>query len=286
MKRYSFAAFRCRLAILFLFWGIAARAQLVGPAEGTLIIAGGGRLPDTVLHAFIQAAGGMDAPIVVIPTAGGAATYTEDEGQLLRKLGARNVTVSHTYDRAVANTEDFYRPIRKARGIWFSGGRQWRLVDAYAGTGAEDAFHEVLRNGGVIGGTSAGATIQGDYLVRGDTRNNTILMGDHEKGFAFLKNVAIDQHVLVRNRPFDLFEVLEAHPGYLGIGLDEGTAIRVQKDTFDVIGRSYVLMYDGALWSREGNETTKLPLGSRAFYFLKEGDRYSLSTRQVLLSRP
>jgi cyanophycinase len=160
------------------------------------------------------------------------------------------------------------------------------LVDAYAGTGAEEAFREVLRKGGAIGGTSAGATIQGDYLVRGDTRNNTILMGDHEKGFAFLKNVAIDQHVLARNRPFDLFEVLEARPGHLGIGLDEGTAIRVQKDTFDVLGRSYVLIYDGTLWSREGNQITPLPPGSRAFYFLREGDRYSLSTRQVLLSRP
>lgn len=54
-------------------------------------------------------------------------------------------------------------------------------------------------------------------------------MGDHEKGFAFLKNVVIDQHVLARNRPFDLPKVLEKFPSYLGIGLDENTAIVVKR---------------------------------------------------------
>ncbi len=71
-------------------------------------------------------------------------------------------------------------------GVWFTGGRQWRIVDAYAGTMAEREIRKVLDRGGVIGGSSAGATIQGSYLVRGDTKTNTVMMGDHEEGFAYL----------------------------------------------------------------------------------------------------
>ena len=245
-----------------------ANGQSVGPEKGTLIIAGGGKLSDTILMNFIAAAGGIEAPILVIPTALGLTTYEEKEGDFLRRLGAKNVKVWHTYDKLVASTDSFANQIKMAKGIWFTGGRQWRLVDSYAGTASEKAFWEVLENDGVIGGTSAGASIQGDYLIRGDTKNNTILMGDHEKGFAFLKNVIIDQHVLARNRSFDLPKVLEKLPTSLGIGLDENTAIVVKKDTFRVIGDSYVLMYD---------KSTENP-----FYLLKKGDQYDVQKRQVI----
>ena len=93
-------------------------------------------------------------------------------------------------------------------------------------------------------GASAGATIQGSYLARGDTKTNTIMMGDHEEGLAFIKNVAIDQHLLKRNRHFDLIEIIQARPHLLGIGLDEDTAIVVRGDRFEVIGQSFVAIYD------------------------------------------
>jgi cyanophycinase len=141
---------------------------------------------------------------------------------------------------------------------------------------------KVLEKGGTIGGSSAGATIQGSFLVRGDTKNNQVMMGDHQVGFGFLKNVAIDQHVLARNRQFDMFEILRNHPELLGIGIDESTAIIVKGDTFEVAGRSYVLVYDGKFWSREGAELKKLPEKGQMFYFLREGDRYDLKGRKII----
>ena len=263
MKYFLLLCFILPLGFIF-----EANGQSVGPEKGTLIIAGGGKLSDTILMNFIAAAGGIEAPILVIPTALGLTTYEEKEGDFLRRLGAKNVKVWHTDNKSMADSDSFVNPIRNAKGIWFTGGRQWRLVDSYAGTASEKAFWAVLENDGVIGGTSAGASIQGDYLIRGDTKNNTILMGDHEKGFAFLKNVVIDQHVLARNRSFDLPKVLEKLPTSLGIGLDENTAIVVKKDTFSVIGDSYVLMYD---------KSTENP-----FYLLKKGDQYDLQKRQVI----
>jgi len=141
----------------------------------------------------------------------------------------------------------------------------------------------VLDRGGVIGGTSAGATIQGSFLARGDTRNNQIMMGDHQEGFGYVSNIAIDQHVLARNRQFDMYEILREKPGLLGIGIDENTAAIVRADTLEVIGASYVLIYDGSFWSREGSDLKKLPEKEFLFYMLKQGDRYDLRKRAILI---
>ena len=129
----------------------------------------------------------------------------------------------------------------------------------------------LLDRGGVVGGTSAGATIQGSFMVRGDTKGNTLMVGDHVEGFGFLRGVTIDQHVLKRNRQFDLVEVIRARPELLGIGIDENTAIVVRGDSFEVVGDSYVLVYD---------HTRRLDSGGE-FYFLAPGDRYDLKTREA-----
>lgn len=259
-------------------------SQTTGPANGSLVIAGGGSLGDTILQTFIElSGGGPEASLVVIPTAAGRESYDQDANIAddLRRLGARDVVVLHTNDRAEADSPEFTAAIERAGGVWFGGGRQWRLVDAYGGTRTEKAFHDLLARGGCIGGSSAGATIQGSYLARGDTKNNQIMMGDHEAGFGFIKNIAIDQHVLARNRQFDLFTILDAKPELLGVGIDEGTAMVVQGDTFDVLGRSYVLVYDQSFWSREGSQLKELPAPERQFFFLRQGDRYDMKARAV-----
>jgi cyanophycinase len=224
-----------------------------------------------IVRRFIDLAGGPDAGIIVIPTAGGAAEYDQSyEGlRQFRDAGARDLTVLHTTAPAVADLESFVAPLREAGGVWFAGGRQWRLADAYLGTRTEAELWALLERGGVIGGSSAGATIQGSYLARGDTETNTVMMGDHEIGFGFLKNAAIDQHLLRRNRHFDLVEIVSARPELLGIGIDENTAIVVQGDRFEVLGESYVVIYDHQ----------KMVGDDGLFYFLAPGDQYDLATR-------
>ncbi|MCH7875259.1 MAG: cyanophycinase [Gemmatimonadetes bacterium] len=247
--------------------------QEIGPANGSLVIVGGAMRDTAIVRRFLDLAGGTDAPIVVIPTAGTADRYGRFWPGLrqFKALGATNLSVLHTRDRAVANSDEFVAPLRAARGVWFSGGRQWRLADTYLDTKVHDELWALLERGGVIGGSSAGATIQGSYLARGDTRSNTIMMGDHEEGMAFLRNVAIDQHLLRRNRQFDLIEIIEAHPELLGIGLDENTAIVVRGDAFEVMGQGYVAIYD---------HERQLDSGGR-FYFLAPGDRFNLKTREA-----
>jgi cyanophycinase len=284
MKRYFLPVLAfCGLLAMFS-QGTAFAQKTTGPESGSLVIAGGGRIGDDILLKFIELAGGMEAPIIVIPTAAGSDSYTQDANVAkdFRRLGVQDVTVMHTDDRTEADSPAFAEKIAQAGGIWFGGGRQWRLVDAYGGTATEEAFWKVLENGGAIGGSSAGATIQGSYLARGDTKTNQIMMGDHERGFGYVKNIAIDQHVLARNRQFDLFTILDEKPELLGVGIDEGTAMIVQGNVFEVMGPSYVLVYDQSFWSREGSSMKNLPAENRQFYFLRNGDRYDMMERLVI----
>ena len=143
----------------------------------------------SIVLKFIEPAGGERASIVVIPNASGMENPDPERfTRFLTRMGAQNVKMLFTSDPKIANTENFIKPLKTANGVWFSGGRQWHIVDAYAHTLTEKAIREVLDRGGVIGGSLAGATIQGSFLVRGDTKTNRVMMGDHQKGFGYLKN--------------------------------------------------------------------------------------------------
>jgi len=276
--------------LLTLAWSTPSYSQYKdvvshGPAKGTLLVIGGAA-SDIFYDKFMELVGGADAPIVVIPTAMTSDKLTsEDLDRFKRSFterGFKNVTVLHTRERDVANSKAFTKPIKKAAGVWFSGGRQWRHADSYLNTRTQEAFFKLLDRGGVIAGSSAGATIQGSYLARGDTKKNTIMMGDHEVGLGFITSVAIDQHLFARNRQFDMFEILEKRPELLGIGLDEDTGIIVEGDQFTVFGNSYVAIYDGTRWSAERDTIYTLPEGSRDFYLLGEGEKYDLLHRKVI----
>lgn len=244
------------------------------------MIVGGGDA-NSLIKKFVELAGGEKAKIVVIPTAGESEEFPDDWdfSTMIKEFGAEKVTVLHTRDPKIADTNEFVEPLKDATGIWVTGGRQWKLADAYLNTKVVEECWKMLDRNGIIGGSSAGATIQGSYLARGDTKNNSIMMGDHETGFGFLQNVAIDQHLLARNRQFDMFEILKQKPELLGIGLDESTAILVEKDTFEVIGKTYVAVYDGNFWRRDGNPVKP---EMQSFYLLRPGDKYDLKNRKII----
>lgn len=259
-----------------IVWGIAIAvlpAQEIGPKSGSLVIVGGAMSDPAIVTRFIDLAGGPDAPIVIVPTAGADDDYDQywSGVRVFRENGARNLTVLHTRDRKVADSDAFVEPLTAARGVFFAGGRQWRLADAYLGTRTQQELQRLLDRDGVIGGSSAGATILGSFLVRGDTKGNQTMIGDHVEGFGLLRNSAIDQHLLRRNRQFDLIEVIDKHPELLGIGIDEDTAIVVTGDRFDVIGQGYVAIYDAKNMVRP----------PARFYLLAPGDRFDLAKREA-----
>jgi cyanophycinase len=264
-----------------------ARAQPTFPAEqlppaqgvaGTLVIVGGGGTPKDALTRFIEAAGGVDAHIGIVSTAlDDVPPEKPGELTMLTRAGCKNVRILHAATVEAAADPKFIASIKECKGIWFSGGRQWRFVDSYLDTPAEKAFHEVLKAGGVIGGSSAGATIQGDYLVRGSPLGNFEMMSEgYERGHAFMRSTAIDQHFTQRNRFKDMEAVKKAFPQLLGLGIDETTAVIVTGYDMQVVGKNNVYVYD----------KDKPAEGEAAYTKLAAGDKYDLKTRRKVVVTP
>jgi cyanophycinase len=253
----------------------AGGAPAVGPANGSVLVVGGGSQGPEIFARFIELAGGPDALIVEVPTAGGDSIELASVGRGLRAAGARNVVVYHTTSRAVADADSFVARIATARGVWFGGGRHYRLVNSYMGTRSQRAFEAVLARGGVVGGSSAGASILGSYLVRGAPSNDNRIMSHPQylTGFGYLRGVAVDQHVVARERLADLHDsVTSRRPDLLGISEDEGTAWVVRGDTGEIIGRGKAFVYNG----RDANDA------GRPFLTLRPGDRYDLARRRLI----
>lgn len=261
-----------------------------GPEKGSLLIIGGGTIPPEIWAKFIELAGGKEKAklVVVTAAAGDSAALSPSHVELVKKqTGAAQVTLLHTKRLSEANSEAFVASLRQATGVFFVGGRQWRIADSYLNTLTHQAFNEVLERGGVIAGTSAGASIQGSFLWRGDTKGPHILVGDHTQGLGFLKNSAIDQHLLRRNRQFDLVDFIKKSPELIGIGLDESTSIVVQKDSLEVLGKSYAVIYDYNTIAGKGEthvveNREEYTASNGPFIFLSNGQKYDLRNRKVI----
>jgi cyanophycinase len=229
--------------------GLPQRAFTAG---GKLVICGGGELPESVYEDFIEAAGGSKARLVLIPTA-----YPFDNpGHYKRYYGGWNDYDVASFDfldtssRKIADTDKFCRVLDRATGVWIGGGAQGRLTDIYGGTKVEAALKRVLERGGVIGGTSAGASVMSKCMIRSGPHTEAELCD----GLGFLERVVIDQHFSERGRHTRLLGVMKEHPEQLAIGLDEGAAVMVTGSRVRVLGDADVTI--GA--TRENGRLTML----------------------------
>lgn len=237
--------------------------------KGSLVIVGGGGMPESVRKKFVELSGGEQAVIAVIPTAGENPIGDVGDVGWLTKSGAKKVVIVHPRNRAEANSPEIIAKLRECGGVWFGGGRQWRFVDAFEGTACYDEFHAVLERGGAIGGSSAGATIQGEYLVRGSPIVNTIMMAEgYERGFAFMPGTAIDQHFTQRGRLPDMQNVKRTFPQLFGLGIDEATAIVVRGSEFEVLGQANVSVFPP--------QAKKTDAEAQTPQVLKVGEKYDL----------
>ena len=256
----------CALSLV----GVLALFAATGPSKGYLVIVGGGEFGQAIFSRYVTLAGGPDASYVLIPTAGEDADIERTVNEFQDRLhfaGIRRFTVLHTRDRKIADSPDFSAPLRSANAVFISGGRPWRLTDAYLNTRTQRELQALLDRGGVVGATSAGASILASYLVRGAPEGNRVVAGKgHETGFGFLRGAAIDQHIDERGRENDLREVIRLHPDLLGIGLDAYTAIVVHGDRFEVIGPGSV----------------HITMGGRPVFSITSGARFDMQLRKVI----
>ena len=240
-----------------------------GPQSGTLLVIGGGAMTPELWDRFVELSGGKDARVVVITNASeaGDTSWQRTLDTLSARIGADRVSRMHLNTIEEANDDALLSPLRQATGIYFTGGRQWRIAEVYLNTRAHREMFRLLERGGVIAGSSAGASIQGSFLWRGDTRGYQYTVGDHTQGLGFMKLTVIDQHILVRNRQHDRAPFIAAAPEDIGLGIDESTAVVVEGDTLEILGPSYVAVHQA---DRE------------RFYLLRAGWQYDLKNHQPI----
>ena len=281
----SWRRFSCIFVALIgaFFEGPLDAQKAAGPAAGTLIVDGGGTT-EPIVRCFRELAGGRQARIVVFATGPSAIRFgdqntilnpdwprdrrewKEYEAHLKVWLDAEAVHVLHTRDRGVANSDAFLAPLKSATGVYLVAGNAGRYADAYLGTRTQAELMAVLARGGVIFGTSAGAIIQGSFVVRGRPDKPLLMAPGRTTGFGFLTNVAINPHLTSAQRDAELVNVVDAHPNILGIGIDDDAALFVRKNVFEVIGTGRVAIYDNVRH------------GGTWYYWLNSGDQFDLST--------
>ena len=278
------------LGILSLGIPAFASAQTAEPRRGTLLLSGAGEpLADpAALRRFVALAGGPQAEVVYLPTAAssvrlpsGFVAELPESGEIMPSveafelalatlLGVRRVRVLHTRDPAVAASEEFATPLRDARAVWIGYGSAGRLAALFLGTPVARELEGVLKRGGVVGGNSAGAIIQGSFIVRGRPDKPVLMARGHEAGFGLLRGVAINPHLTSARREEELIQIVDQHPDLLGIGLEDTAALLVSEEVAEVLGSGRVAIYD---------DTRRGPLW---YYWLQPGDRFDLKSRRLL----
>jgi cyanophycinase len=276
------------LIVLFVFQGPAVLPQSVsvGPEKGWLILHGGGidrKHEYGHYRRFAELAGGANASVVVILTPVDLDVLTPEFLSYYKQwwkdeLGLANVSFMDTRNRQEAESEAFVAPLRKATGVWIMGGHLTNLLNFYLGTRTEREIKAVAERGGVIAGTSAGAMIQGSFLVNLTTttsdlrltRPGMFLDPTRVVGFGLLRGVTVYPHFFARHAQKDLFEVVARYPELLGIGIDENTAIVVHDNQFEVISDGKVGVFD-----RNG-------VAKKKYLTLSRGQRFDLIRRTVI----
>jgi len=200
------------------------------------VLVGGGTIPDSVRKQFVNLAGGKDAHLVIIPSASEKADYPLLYKGMWVEENVASIDVLHAHSREEAGSPSFYDHIRYATGVWISGGDQARLIDLYGGTPVVRELRALLQRGGVVGGTSAGASIVGKIMPYTDGEMT---------GFGLLDHFIIDQHFKNRHREERLKRLVGHHPGMLGVGIDESTAIIIDDATVTVLGEGTVNLIGG-----------------------------------------
>lgn len=246
-------------------------------AKGALLVHGGGAVSDATWQRFVDLAGGLDANIVCIPSADTMENDAEPSSfsaQRLEKHGCKSVRILHAATREHAQLDAaFVAAIDRANGVWIDGGRTYRFMDRFEGTAAHAALRRVLERGGVVAGSSAGAQVIGELLVRGNPKTNEELTDPgYLTALGLLPGVVIDAHFRDRDRTAEFSALVAQHPQLLGLGVDVDTALVIQGSVGEVLGKGMVSVFDRRAGGTASNDGL----------LLKSGARYDLVTGKLL----
>ncbi len=214
--------------------------------------------------------------------------YFEEYRDAFADLDVGELVELYVEDRQEAGDRAKLEVLDEAAGIFFSGGDQLRITSQIGDSGIEAKVRALYDRGGLVGGTSAGASVMSEtMLVRGSSAV-THRIGDLHMapGLGLIRNVIIDQHFAERGRFGRLIGAVAHNPRILGIGIDEDTAAIVVGDSFRVIGSGAVYVVDGSSVTynnlAEGESDKALSLHNVCVHVLSSGDGFDLARKKPI----
>jgi cyanophycinase len=276
----------------------AARAPRAKPAaaQGTLIIIGGHEEREgeaIILRAVAERVKGGKLVVATLATSTPEETYQEYR-RAFTALGVKQIVHLDVSDREDLLRNPRLELIEGASVVFFTGGGQLRITTQFGGTRLCEQIQEFYRRGGTIAGTSAGASVMSDTMLVSGEADSSHRVGANllmAPGLGYIKDVIIDQHFAERGRIGRLLGAVAQNPRFLGIGLDENTAIIVEKENrVRVLGAGAVYVVDGRQVTctnmDDDNQNRTLSIFNVRLHVLSQGDEFDLWTREPIGGKP
>ena len=273
--------------------------------KGTLIPVGGNEdkgieademytlefIDEGILFHVVREAGGVDANIVVIPTASSIPIEVgENYLTAFSTLGCKNVEVLDIRSKEDSETEHAIELIKNANCVMFSGGDQSKITDKIGGTTIHNILAERYKNenGFVIAGTSAGAMVMANEMIAGGSASESFIKGAVNMyiGLGLIPELIIDTHFIRRGRFGRQSEAVAKFPNLIGIGLAEDTGMIIKNgNDCTVIGSGMVIVFDGSTLTHNNEkilkEGTPMTMANLTIHVLSNGDKYDIKNREV-----
>ncbi len=257
-------------------------------SKGPLIIIGGGEDKEgerVILREVARRLGGGRLVIATVASHEPEG-YFEAYERAFVDLGVTDLAELYVKDRAETLDPSKLDLLDGAAGVFFSGGDQLRISSQIGDTPVEQRVREIHERGGLLAGTSAGASVMSETMLVKGTSGESYRIGDVHMapGLGLVRNMIIDQHFAERGRFGRLFGAVAHNPRELGIGIDEDTALVFEDERFEVIGSGCVYVVDGAGVTHsniaEAEPERSLSMYDVRLHVLSAGDTFDVAKRR------
>jgi cyanophycinase len=258
--------------------------------KGTLLIIGGheDKEDDRLILRRVAEHVGSEKLVVATLASDEAQESWEDYERVFRNIGVRHVHHLKVAERRDADSAAALRTLEGAGAVFFTGGDQLRITSTIGDTPTFSRIFEIFLQGGLLAGTSAGASVMSETMMVSGNGEASHRIDDNLRlapGFGFARDMVIDQHFAERGRINRLLAVIAQNPRVIGIGIDENTAIEMDaRGTFTVLGSGGVTVLDGRTVRDSSvasdNADRTMSLFGATLHLLSQGDRFDMRARE------
>jgi cyanophycinase len=241
-----------------------------------------------ILDRFVEACGGKDSRIGIIPTASELEDTGRNYEKLFRQLGVKHAQVLPFITRDDCQNDEYLDYIEKSDGVFLTGGNQLRLSTTVGGTAVAQLIRRRNAAGMHVAGTSAGAAFMPEHMIAGGLEGSTPSpdMVTMAPGLGLTNNFIIDQHFRQRDRLGRLLTALAYNPFAVGIGLDEDTAAFIRPgDDLEVVGSGGITIIDPTHLSYSSMDKARrgepVSLIGVKLHILIAGGRFEIESREA-----